>query len=77
MSEYLPLARISSSWVPRSTIRPSSNSRNQIGAADGGEAMRNDEGGAPGEQRGHRRLDELLALRVEIAGGLIEDENLR
>lgn len=29
------------------------------------------------QQRGHRRLNELLAFRVQVARGLIEDKNLR
>src|SRR5207245_1171891 len=44
----------------------------QVGAAYGGEAMRDHERGAPGEQRGHRRLDELLALRVQESEQLIQ-----
>src|SRR3982751_4657639 len=39
--------------------------------------MRDDERRASREQLGHRRLDELFALRVEIARGFIENENLR
>src|ERR1022692_3849921 len=49
----------------------------QVGAADGGEAMRNHKGGSSGEQIGHRSLDELLAFRVEVAGGFVEDQDLR
>jgi hypothetical protein len=36
-----------------------------------------DERRSAGEQRGHRRLNQLLAFRVQIAGGLVEDEDLR
>src|SRR5512141_2183290 len=50
---------------------------NEIGAADGREAMRDHESGAASQERRHRRLDELLAFRIQIARGLIEDENLR
>src|ERR1700735_2888690 len=39
--------------------------------------MGDDEGGSPGKQRGHRGLYELLAFSVEIAGGLIQDKDLR
>jgi hypothetical protein len=35
------------------------------------------EGGSTGEQRGHRRLNELLAFRIQVAGGLVKDEDLR
>ena len=31
----------------------------------------------PASSVGHRRLDQLLALGVEVAGGLVEDEDLR
>src|SRR5690348_5760659 len=34
------------------------------------------EGGSSREKRGHRRLYELLAFCVEVAGGLIEDQDL-
>jgi len=30
----------------------------------------------PASRAAHRGLDELLAFRVEITGGLVEDENL-
>ena len=39
--------------------------------------MRDDERGAAGEQRRHRRLNQLLAFDVEIAGRLVQDQNLR
>ena len=39
--------------------------------------MRNHERRAAREQRGHRPLDQLLALRVEIARRLVEDQDLR
>ena len=51
--------------------------QDQVGAADGGEAVGDDERGSPGEQRGHRRLNELLAFRVEVARGLVENQDLR
>src|SRR5205085_12152009 len=49
----------------------------QVGAGDRAEAVGDDEGGAALEQVGQRRLDELLALGVEVAGGLVEDQDLR
>src|SRR5437588_1883908 len=51
--------------------------QNQIGAPDGGEAVRDDERGAVGKQIGHRGLNQLLALGVEVAGRLVQDEDLR
>jgi len=39
--------------------------------------MRDHERGPAGEERGHRGLDELLAFGVEVAGGFVEDEDLR
>src|SRR5258706_14934268 len=38
--------------------------------------MRNHERGSPGEQRRHRRLNELLAFGVQVAGGFVEDQDL-
>src|SRR5262249_22553114 len=55
---------------------PFFHQQNQVRAAYGREAMSDDEGGSPGEQRGHRRLNELLALGVEVAGGFVENEDL-
>src|SRR5262245_30365111 len=49
----------------------------EIGAADGGKAVSDDEGGAAGEEIGHGSLNKLLAFGVEVAGGFVEDEDLR
>ena len=38
--------------------------------------MGDHEGGPAGEQRRHRGLDELLAFRVQVAGGFVEDQDL-
>src|SRR5262245_11006118 len=51
--------------------------QNQVGATDGGEAVGDDEGGAPGKQISHGSLDELFAFRVEVAGGFVENQDLR
>jgi hypothetical protein len=48
-----------------------------VGRADGAEAVRDDERRAPAAQPRERLLDERLALRVERAGGLVEDEDAR
>jgi S-adenosylmethionine:tRNA ribosyltransferase-isomerase len=46
-------------------------------APDRRQAVRDDERGPALQQLGHRGLDQLLALGVEVAGGFVEDENLR
>src|SRR5437016_4935397 len=51
--------------------------QDNIGAANRGEAVCDYESSAPREQRRHRGLNQLLALGVEIARGLIENEDLR
>jgi hypothetical protein len=62
--------------VPALNHAPVLHQEDQVGAADGGEAMSDHEGGSSGEQSGHRGLDELLAFGVEVAGGLVEDQDL-
>ena len=51
--------------------------QDEVGATDRGQPMRDDERRPAGEQRGHRCLNELLALGVEVARGFVEDEDLR
>ena len=51
--------------------------QDQVRAADGGQPVRDHERRSPGEQRRHRRLDQLLALGVEVARRLVEDQDLR
>ena len=46
-----------------------------VGVAHGREAVGDDEGGASVHQVGEGLLDEVLALRVEGGGGLVEDED--
>src|SRR5687768_8138002 len=48
-----------------------------VSTANGGETMGNDERSAAREEGCHRRLNELFAFGVEVAGGFVEDENLR
>ena len=55
---------------------PILHQQDQIGAAHGREPVRNHEGGSSLEERGHRGLNQLLALRIQIAGGFIQDEDL-
>ena len=47
-----------------------------VGVTDGAEAVGDDEAGAAGHERGERLLDQSLVLRVEVAGGLVEDEDV-
>ena len=63
--------------MPRSMTRPSSISRIRSARriVDSRCAMTNVV--RPGQQRGHRRLNQLLALRVEVARRLVQDQNLR
>ena len=51
--------------------------QNQIRAADRRQPVRDHERRAAREQLRHRSLDQLLALRVEIARGLVENQDLR
>ena len=51
--------------------------QDQVGAPNRRQAMRDDERGASREQCRQRSLDQLLALRVEIARGLVENQYLR
>ena len=51
--------------------------QNQIRAAHGRETMRDHEGRPPGQKFGHRRLNQLFALGIEVARRLVEDQDLR
>src|ERR1051325_11230672 len=51
--------------------------KDHVGAPDGRQAMRDHEGGAAGQERGHGRLNQLLAFRVQVARRFVEDEDLR
>src|SRR6185369_384524 len=53
------------------------NDDDQVGVADGAEAMGDDEAGAPTHEGAEGLLDEVLALGVEVAGCLIENQNAR
>src|SRR5579871_4192849 len=46
-----------------------------VGAADGGEAMGNDEGRAAAHEIGQALLDEGFGFGIEAGGGFVEDEN--
>src|ERR1043165_7285166 len=64
-------------------VRPALDDRavlhqqDQVRATNRRQAMRDDERRAIREQIGHRRLNELLALRVEVSGRRLQNENLR
>src|SRR6185295_4141726 len=49
--------------------------RDAVGMADGGEAVGDDKAGPAAHEAGQAPLDEPLALGVEVAGGLVEDED--
>ena len=69
---------MSCSWVAAfDDLAGFGEEEDEVGAADGGEAVADDEGGAVGEEVGHGGLDELFAFGVEVAGGFVEDEDLR
>ena len=46
-----------------------------VGAADGGEAVGDDEAGAAFEQGFQRLLNLTFGVRVDVGGGLVEDED--
>ena len=50
---------------------------NQVGIADGGQAVGNDKGGAPLHDGVHASLDELLRAGVDTTGSLVENEHAR
>src|SRR5439155_1597431 len=50
--------------------------KDQVRAAHSGQPVRDHEGGSAREQRGHRRLNELLALGIQVARGLVENQDL-
>src|ERR1044071_10176360 len=49
----------------------------QIGVADGGEAVRDDEGRPPGEERPQSHLDAPLGADVDARGRLVQDADAR
>lgn len=51
--------------------------RDQVGVADRGEAMGDDETGAVRAQRGHRMLHEQLGTSIHRAGRLVENQQRR
>src|ERR1035438_5008651 len=51
--------------------------QNLLRAADGGEAMRDHEGGAPFHQVGETLLNGGLGFGIEAAGGLVENQDAR
>ena len=51
--------------------------QDQVRALDGAQAMGDDHAGAPGQQRLQRPLDGRLGARVDVAGGLVQDQDAR
>ena len=51
--------------------------QNPVGVLDGGQAVRNDEGGLSLHQVLHGPLHLLLGVGIHVAGGLVQNEHLR
>ena len=68
---------MSSQWVPRSTMRPSSSDEDLVGGLDRRQAVGDDQRRAARQRLGQRLLDEQLGLGVEVGGGLVEDDDGR
>src|SRR5208282_5566316 len=56
---------------------PALDYENLVGAADGGEPVRDDERGAPAHQVAEALLDERLRLRVQAGGRFVQQEDAR
>ena len=74
---YAPPRARSAVCVPRSTTRPRSYTRIEVGAQDRREAMGDRQCRAAAHRGLDRALDEPLADGVERARGLVEDEDAR
>ena len=75
-SAYTPPAASSSSWRPRSTMRPSADDEELIGTSDRREPVGDDDRGAPLERLLQRPLDRHLRLGVEVGSGLVQDDDI-
>ena len=56
---------------------PAADDKDLVRAADGGQAVRHDEAGAPCQHRLDGVLDELFRLGVDAAGSLVQNEDAR
>ncbi|MBV6467016.1 MAG: hypothetical protein PGMFKBFP_02348 [Anaerolineales bacterium] len=56
---------------------PVGHDQDQVGAADGGESVRDHKRGASLHQAVERLLDEQFGLRVHAGGGVVQDQNAR
>src|SRR5262245_23772377 len=56
---------------------PLLHQQDEVGPTNGRQSVRDDERRPVGQKGGHRSLNELLALSVEVACRLVEDEYLR
>ena len=72
-----PGMAISSSWVPGSAMGAVLHHHDAVRLADGGQAVGDDKGGAPGQQPVQRLLDENLGVGVDGAGGLVRIQDGR
>ena len=77
MRWYRPRRASSSSWLPSSTIRPPSSTRMRVGQPRRGEAVGNDDGGAPGCDL-HEPLvvHRLLLQRVDRRRGFVQQDRV-
>ena len=66
-----------SSCVPTSMIRPACMTTMRSASDERGQAVRDDDRGAVADEGLQHLLDRLLALQVDLAGGLVEDEDGR
>ena len=76
MRAYRPPAASSSSWVPCSATRPSSQDDDAVGVAHRGQAVGDHEHRAPPRQLGERLLDERLVLGIGEGRRLVEHHHV-
>ena len=66
---------ISSSCVPHSLMRPLFQHHDLVGAADGGEPVRDHDHGAVLHQVGQRLLHQQLGFGIQVRGGFVQDQD--
>ena len=74
---YNALSRNSSSCRPMPTMRPRSIDHDAVGIDGGGQPVRDDQRGAVAHEPLQRVLHQPLALRIERAGGLVQQQDGR
>jgi len=76
-SEYRPLWRISSACEPARDDAAGIHGDNPVGFLNGREAVRDDQRRAPAQRASERAPHGGLGLRVEVARGLVEQQDRR